>query len=61
MNKPFYIFLFILVFCGEAKTQANLVPNGSFEDTLSCPNNGGQIGLAKKWFDPNLLSSDLFH
>jgi gliding motility-associated-like protein len=61
LNKPFYIFLFILVFCCEAKTQANLVPNGSFEDTLSCPNNGGQIGLAKKWFDPNLLSSDLFH
>lgn len=37
MNKPFYIFLFILLFCCEAKTQTNLVYNGDFEIYSSCP------------------------
>jgi len=49
LNKPFYIFLFVILFCCEAKTQTNLVPNGSFEDTLACPYSQGQVTFANHW------------
>jgi gliding motility-associated-like protein len=41
--------------------QQNLVPNGSFEDTLSCPNNAGQVNYSTHWFDPTKTSSDYFN
>lgn len=50
MNKSFYIFLFLISFCFEAKTQVNLVPNGSFEQYSSCPNGGSQIANSIGWF-----------
>jgi hypothetical protein len=43
----------------------NLVPNASFEDTLWCPYNHGQINAAKYWFAPDWGggggSSELYH
>ena len=43
----------------------NLVPNPSFEDTLWCPYNTGQINVARHWFAPDYGggggSSELFH
>jgi OOP family OmpA-OmpF porin len=36
-NKTFYIFLFFILFCCEAKTQTNLVYNGDFELYDTCP------------------------
>ena len=39
MLKPFYIFLFFILFCCEAKTQTNLVYNGDFELYDTCPTN----------------------
>ena len=48
-NKSLYIFLFIILFCHEAKTQTNLVNNGSFEDTISCPFGQGQVSFAYYW------------
>lgn len=63
MNKPFYILylLFSLCFCCETKSQINLVPNGSFEDTVNCPNTTGAIIKCKYWYDPNSCSSDYFN
>ncbi|MCF8296440.1 MAG: T9SS type A sorting domain-containing protein [Saprospiraceae bacterium] len=39
----------------------NLVPNPSFEDTLWCPYNTGQINAANHWFAPGGGASELFH
>lgn len=41
--------------------QQNLVPNGSFEDYTTCPNNAGQVNYANHWFDPTNSSSDYFN
>lgn len=41
--------------------QQNLVPNGSFEDTLGCPNNYDQLYKAKYWYKPTLGTSDYFN
>ncbi len=51
----------MLCFCCETKSQVNLVPNGSFEDTISCPNTTGGLSNCKYWYDPNLCSSDYFN
>jgi gliding motility-associated-like protein len=59
LKKPFYIFLFIILFCCEAKTQINLVTNGSFEDTLVCPFNQGQVSFANNWNE--YASADYFN
>lgn len=40
--------------------QINLIENGSFESINTCPNNGGQMDYATKWFNVNDKSSDLF-
>ena len=39
----------------------NLVPNPSFEDTTSCPNNYSQIYLTPPWNTPSLGSPDYFN
>lgn len=44
----FCFFLISLAF--SSFSQINLVPNPSFEDTIMCPNSGGQVSLAKYWF-----------
>ena len=38
----------------------NLISNGSFEDTLSCPELPGQISYSKGWFTIS-GTPDLFH
>lgn len=37
------------------------MPNGSFEDTLSCPNGLGEVYKSKNWFDPTNATSDYFN
>lgn len=61
MYKSFYIFLFIIAFCCEVKAQTNLVPNGSFEDIILCPNAAGQLSYAQHWYKPTSGSSDYFN
>lgn len=39
----------------------NLVPNPSFEDTLSCPDNQAQIYNAPPWFQPTANTPDYFN
>jgi gliding motility-associated-like protein len=60
LRKAFLIFLFLSV-CFNFFPQQNLIPNGSFEDTLKCPQTGGEITASRFWFDPNFMSSDLFN
>jgi len=53
LNNTLYIFflLFLLCFCCETKSQTNIVPDGSFEDTTNCPYLGITInGSSPNWF-----------
>lgn len=66
MNKPFYIFLFSILFCCEAKTQTNLIYNGDFEIYDTCPNQASypsllEINKCKRWYSPTLGTSDYFN
>ncbi len=45
--------------CCKVNAQTNLVPNGSFEDTIGCPNLAGQVTLAKYWYE--YASADYFN
>lgn len=66
MKKIKLITLFILF--GYTTYSQNLVPNPSFEDTISCPFTDGEIWKATPWFQPFKFmnsvilgsSSDLF-
>jgi gliding motility-associated-like protein len=67
LNKAFYIFLFILLFRYEAKTQTEYITNGSFEQIDSCYGNFASIGFdvfnwsgCKGWSIPTKSSSDLW-
>lgn len=44
--------------CGYAQ---NLVPNPSFEDTVSCPSGWASISSLNNWYSPNSSSPDLFN
>lgn len=66
MNKPFYIIIFLLLFCCEAKTQTNLVYNGDFEIYSSCPNGVSTIGNIEMtkctgWVNPTDATPDYFN
>jgi hypothetical protein len=57
-----YILITLLFLCEfENKAQVNLVPNYSFEDTISCPYSSAQIHYSSSWIDPNNGSSDYFN
>jgi hypothetical protein len=56
--KNLLLFLFIFL-SNEGYTQ-NLVPNPSFEDTISCPIGGGQLYKAEHWSSFR-FSPDYFH
>ena len=48
MYKYLLLIIFFINYFFYSNAQ-NLVPNSSFEDTISCPNGGGQIYLAIGW------------
>lgn len=65
MNRIIYILLLSMLLI-NLEAQQNLVLNGNFEDTLSCPiNMGGDIEKARHWTSPldfnNIHSSDYFN
>lgn len=39
----------------------NLVPNPSFEDTVSCPIGPDQLSLAQFWYSPTFATTDYYH
>ena len=61
MKKFFISYFFILCFLVHFSYSQNLVPNGSFEDTLACPTERGQINYSTGWFTPISTSPDYFN
>jgi gliding motility-associated-like protein len=61
LNKAFYIVLLWMLFCCEAKTQTNLVPNPGFEFYTQCPTAQFQTSYAYPWYDPTYASSDYYN
>lgn len=55
------IFLIIILQYNYTYSQINLVPNGSFEDTISCPNNLQETNKCKYWYDLGYCSADYFN
>ena len=53
MFKNFHCTLLIILLAGLCVHAQNLVYNGSFEEYLDCPDNGGQLNKAKYWFSAN--------
>jgi gliding motility-associated-like protein len=41
--------------------QQNLVPNGSFEDTVNCPSNYDELNKTMFWYKPTQGTPDLFN
>lgn len=67
MIKPFYIFLFVIAFYCEAKTQTEYITNGSFEQIDSCYGQFASLNFdvfewsgCKGWSNPIASSSDLW-
>jgi gliding motility-associated-like protein len=56
ISTLFFLLTFVLV-----NAQTNLVPNSGFEDTISCPNNYGQITRATFWQNSTAGSPDYFN
>jgi len=44
------LLLYSLLLIGGYCVAQNLVPNPSFEDTVSCPDGGGQVWKAEHWY-----------
>jgi gliding motility-associated-like protein len=63
MKKPVVILILILK-AASFVAQNNIVPNGSFEDTISCPSSLAQNFTVKDWYNPSLYPTstpDYFH
>ena len=62
MKQLFFIFIFALISC-KGFAQVNLVPNWSFEDTISCPQNQGFTfySYVPPWFSTNKGTPDIFN
>ncbi|MBN4073179.1 hypothetical protein JYT74_03950 [Crocinitomix catalasitica] len=63
MKVLFKIPSFLIVFGLSlfAVGQINLVPNPSFEDSISCPTFTGQIDKVENWISPTWGSTDYHH
>ena len=54
----YIIFTFSPILCGYTQ---NLVPNHSFEDTVSCPTGTAQFHTVDVWFNPTSASPDYYN
>lgn len=61
MLRTFLLSAFLL-FCIQSLSAQNLVPNGSFESYVGCPDNSGLISLTGNWYQhtPN-CTPDFYH
>ncbi len=58
MLKKLLFCIFILFsFLSSSQSILNLINNYSFEDTVNCPFNAGQINYVKHWFNPVAIGS----
>lgn len=58
------LVLYIIILNGfilKINAQQNLVPNPSFEDTVSCPTGTAQFYTVDIWFNPTLGSPDYYN
>lgn len=60
MNNPVLNIIFFTFLTSIALTQ-NLVPNHSFEDTISCPTGPAQFETVDVWFNPTTASPDYYN
>ena len=60
MQHLYKLLLFCLLMPNLGLAQGNLVPNGSFEDTVSCPFGDGDINALDYWFTAR-GTPDYFH
>jgi len=58
--RKIYAFCCLIVTLCSLQGQ-NLVPNPSFEDTLSCPDDQDELYKAPPWFRPTFNTPDLFN
>ena len=56
-------FLYFILLANIGYSQINLVPNWSFEDTISCPQFQGMsfYSYTPPWFSPTWNTPDIFH
>lgn len=59
MKRIYFLFPFVF-FCTFCSSQ-NLVQNPSFEDTIGCPTDEGQLYNATGWFNPTQGSPDYYN
>ncbi len=52
LKRLLFCVLTNLYFNSTGQVILNLVSNYSFEDTIKCPNNSGQVNNSKYWFNP---------
>lgn len=55
------LILLILINRGYNSYSQNLIPNPSFEDTVSCPTNVGNLNHTYSWIAPSTGSPDYFN
>lgn len=55
------MFIFICFFAVICFAQTNLVPNPSFEDTVTCPKNTAGFQYVQNWKNPTLGSPDYYN
>jgi len=62
-NMSVMRYVLVILFCLPfmVKAQINLVPNPSFEDTISCPINISNMADCKNWIQPTAGTSDYFN
>lgn len=50
-----------LLFISTISLSQNLVPNGDFEQKITCPEEKGILSSTSDWFSPNEANPDYFH
>lgn len=56
-----FLVIFSIVFCFTIEAQQNLVTNGSFEDTLFCPNGPNNTNALSGWYNPSMATPDYYN
>jgi gliding motility-associated-like protein len=60
MKIRIYLFFCLLIYA-TSHGQTNLVPNGSFEIIVNCPNNQALLSNTGNWFSPSWNTPDLYN
>jgi len=63
MKRKVLLFFIVFIICNRIFSQINLVPNYSFEDTLSCPQAQGFTfySYTPPWFSCNMGTPDIYN